>query len=131
MKRLLLILVLFCVAAYTLSASSETVYAVIQNGVVVNTIVASQSFVDANYPGSPRIDGITPQPGIGWGYDGTTWTAPQTFAIVTSGVVTQVVTGLPATISAEYPGAIRIDTIKPMPAVGWTYDGTTFTAPSK
>jgi hypothetical protein len=113
------------------SASAETIYAVVTNGVVVYTIVANQSFVDANYPGSRRIDGITPQPGIGWDYDGTTWAAPQTFAVVTGGVVTQVVTGLPATISEQYPGAIRIDTIKPMPAVGWTYDGTTFTAPSK
>jgi hypothetical protein len=31
----------------------------------------------------------------------------------------------------HHPGAIRIDAIKPMPAVGWTYDGTTFTAPPK
>jgi|GEM_PF-3517146 len=131
MKHFFLSLFLLCATTCTLSASSEMVYAVIQNGVVVNTIVASQPFVDANYPGSPRIDTITPQPGIGWGYDGTTWTAPQTFAIVTSGVVTQVVTGLASKVLAQYPGAIRIDTLNPMPAVGWTYDGTTFTAPAK
>ena len=104
-----------------LSVPSEIVYAVIQNGGVVNTIVVSQSFVDANYPSSPRIDGIAPQPGIGRGYDGSTWTAAQTFAIVTDGVVTQVVIGQPV----QYPGAIRIDTLHPMPAAGWTYDGTT------
>jgi hypothetical protein len=63
--------------------------------------------------------------------DEATWTAPQTFAVVASGAVTRVVTGLPATISAQYPGAIRIDKLNPVPDVGWTYDGTTFTAPSK
>jgi len=51
---------------------------------------------------------------IGTGMTAVTWTAPQTFAIVTSGVVNQVVTGLPATISAQYPGAICVDTIKPI-----------------
>jgi len=130
MRLIHMALLLFAPALVAVSANAP-VFAVIQSGVVVNTIVASQSFGDAHYPGSPRIDTITPQPGIGWGYDGTTWTAPQTFAVVVAGVVTQVVTGLPATISAQYSGAIRIDTIKPVPAVGWTYDGTTFTAPSK
>jgi hypothetical protein len=123
---LLVLLVAFCAMA-----ESETVYAVIQDGVVTNTIVADQAFIDRHYPGSPRIDNVTPQPGIGWGYDGATWTAPQTFAIVTSGVVTQVVTGLPSTISTQYPGAIRIDTLTPVPGVGWTYDGSTFAPPSK
>jgi hypothetical protein len=123
---LLVLVVAFCAVA-----ASETVYAVIQDGVVTNTIVADQTFIDQHYPGTPRIDNVAPQPGIGWGFDGTTWTAPQTFAVVTSGVVTQVVTGLPAKISAQYPGAIRIDNLNPMPGVGWTYDGSTFTAPSK
>ena len=123
---LLVLLVAFCAMA-----ASETVYAVIQDGVVTNTVVADQAFIDQHYPGSQRIDNVTPQPGIGWGFDGTTWTAPQAFAVVTSGVVTQVVTGLPAKISAQYPGAIRIDNRNPMPGVGWTYDGSTFTAPSK
>ena len=123
---LLVLVVAFCAVA-----ASETVYAVIQDGVVTNTIVADQTFIDQHYPGSPRIDNVTPQPGIGWGFDDTTWTAPQAFAVVTSGVVTQVVTGLPAKISAQYPGAIRIDNLNPMPGVGWTYDGSTFTAPAK
>jgi hypothetical protein len=124
---LLLLLAGFC----SMAASEETVYAVIQNGVVTNTIVAEQPFIDQHYPGSPRIDNVTPQPGIGWGYDGATWTAPQTFAVVAGGIVAQVVTGLPSKISAQYPGAIRIDNLNPMPGVGWTYDGSTFTAPSK
>jgi hypothetical protein len=123
---LLALLVAFCAMA-----ASETVYAVIQDGLVTNTIVAEQAFIDQHYPGSPRIDNVTPQPGIGWGYDGTTWTAPQTFAVVAVGIVAQVVTGLPSKISAQYPGAIRIDTLNPMPGIGWTYDGSTFTAPSK
>jgi hypothetical protein len=123
---LLLLLVGLCAMA-----ASETVYAVIQDGVVTNTVVADQAFIDQHYPGSPRIDNVTPQPGIGWGFDGTTWTAPQAFAVVTSGVVTQVVTGLPSKISLQYPGAIRIDNLNPMPGVGWTYDGSTFTPPSK
>ena len=123
---LLVFLVAFCAMA-----ASETVYAVIQDGVVTNTIVADQAFIDQYYPGSPRIDNVAPQPGIGWGYDGTTWTAPQTFAVVTAGTVTQVATGLPSKISTQYPGSIRIDNLNPMPGVGWTYDGSTFAPPSK
>jgi hypothetical protein len=123
---LLLLLVAFCAMA-----ASETVYAVLEDGVVTNTVVADQAFIDQHYPGSPRIDNVTPQPGIGWGFDGTSWTAPQAFAVVTSGVVTQVVTGLPSKISEQYPGAVRIDNLNPMPGVGWTYDGSTFTPPSK
>ena len=131
MKQHLLILVLFCLTAGLLPASSETVYAVIQDGVVVNTIVADQAFIDQHYPGAPRIDNVTPQPGIGWGYDGTTWTAPQTFAVVAAGVVTQIVSGLPSKIGVQYPGAIRIDNLSPMPELGWSYDGNTFTAPAQ
>ena len=123
---LLVLLVAFCAMA-----ASKTVYAVIQDGVVTNTVVADQAFIDQHYPGSPRIDNVTPQPGIGWGYDGSTWTAPQTFGIVTAGTVTQVVTGLPSKIGVQYPGAIRIDTLNPMPGVVWTYDGSTFAPPSK
>jgi hypothetical protein len=121
---------LVLLAASCAMAASETVYAVIQGGVVTNTIVADQAFIDQYYPGSPRIDNVTPQPGIGWGSDGATWTAPQAFAVVKSGVVNQVVTGLPAKISAQYPSAIRIDNLAPVPAVGWTYDGSTFAPPS-
>jgi hypothetical protein len=123
---LLVLLVAFCAMA-----KSETVYAVIEDGVVTNTVVADQAFMDQHYPGSPRIDNVTPQPGIGWGYDGVTWTAPQTFAIVTAGTVAQVVTVLPSKIGVQYPGAIRIDNLNPMPVVGWTYDGSTFAPPSK
>jgi len=122
---LLVLLMPFCAMA-----ASETVYAVIQDGVVINTIVADQAFIDQHYPGSPRIDNVTPQPGIGWGYDGATWTAPQTFAIVSAGTVAQVVTGLPSKIGVQYPGAIRIDNLNPMPEVGWTHDGSTFAPPS-
>jgi hypothetical protein len=122
---------LFLLVAFCAMAASETVYAVIQDGVVTNTVVADQTFIDQHYPGAPRIDNVAPQPGIGWGYDGTTWTAPQTFAIVALGVVTQVVTGLPSTISTQYPGAIRIDNLNPMPCIGWTYYGSTFAPPSK
>jgi hypothetical protein len=65
------------------------------------TILTSQSLVDTNYPGSPRTDAIAPQLGIGCGYDRTNWTAPPTFAIVTGGEVTQVVTRLAPKVLAR------------------------------
>lgn len=51
-------------------------YAVISNSIVTDVLVADQSFIDSYYPGSPQIDGLDPQPGIGWGYDGTNFTPP-------------------------------------------------------
>ena len=51
-------------------------FAIIENGVVVNVIVADQTFIDTYFPGSPRIDNLNPDPGIGWSYDGVTFTKP-------------------------------------------------------
>lgn len=51
-------------------------YAVISNGVCVTVIVADADFAAAHFPGAIDIDTVSPRPGIGWSYDGTTWTAP-------------------------------------------------------
>jgi hypothetical protein len=53
------------------------VYAVIQNGVVVNTILAT-----AKDEQDPQfmwviITNLSPQPGIGWSFDGLNFTAPE------------------------------------------------------
>ncbi len=42
-------------------------YAIIQDGTVVNVIVADAGFVAIYYPDSVRIDNVSPKPGIGWG----------------------------------------------------------------
>ena len=54
----------------------EQIYAIIQNNLVVNTIVADQEFIDTAYPGSPRIDQLDPHPGIGWSYENGVFTPP-------------------------------------------------------
>lgn len=45
------------------------IFAVIENGLVVNTILADQDFVDKVYPDAVEITDIDPQPAIGWTYD--------------------------------------------------------------
>ncbi len=45
-------------------------FAIVENGVVVNIIVATRHFVAAHLPDAISIEGITPQPGIGWRYEG-------------------------------------------------------------
>ena len=46
------------------------VVAIIENGIVANVIVADE------WPGGVRIEHLDPRPGIGWAYDGQTFTAP-------------------------------------------------------
>lgn len=48
-------------------------YAIIENGVVVNVIVVDG---DCSCPGAVRIDTLDPVPGVGWGYDGATFSMP-------------------------------------------------------
>lgn len=49
------------------------IYAIIDNGEVINTIVVDG---ECSCPGSVRIDELVPVPGIGWSYDGETFTMP-------------------------------------------------------
>lgn len=58
----------------------EIIYALISNGVVQNIIVADANFIagiSANWQHCVRIDQLDPVPGIGWSYDGATFTPPQ------------------------------------------------------
>jgi hypothetical protein len=55
----------------------EQTHAVVENGFVVNVVVADQAFMDKWYPGSVDITGMDPMPGIGWAYDGTTFKPPE------------------------------------------------------
>lgn len=48
----------------------ETIYAIIESGVVVNCIVADE------WPGGVNITALDPRPGIGWTYDGQVFAAP-------------------------------------------------------
>jgi hypothetical protein len=52
------------------------IYALIQNGIVVNTVNAQST--DTQDPTYIWVDitTISPQPGIGWNYNGTVFTAP-------------------------------------------------------
>jgi hypothetical protein len=51
-------------------------YAIIVGEIVANVIVADASFVATSAPGAIRIDNISPVPGIGWKYSGSTFTPP-------------------------------------------------------
>ena len=46
------------------------IVAIIENGIVSNVIVGDE------WPGGVRIEHLDPRPGIGWAYDGETFTAP-------------------------------------------------------
>lgn len=57
-------------------------YADVDDGVCVNVIIADESFRDAFSEAFPEhemigpIDDLDPEPGIGWVYDGKTWSRP-------------------------------------------------------
>lgn len=45
------------------------IFAVIENGLVVNTIIADQDFIDKVYPDAVDITELDLKPEIGWTYD--------------------------------------------------------------
>jgi len=49
-------------------------FAIVENKIVINTIEATQSFVDEHYPNAINIDEIIA--GIGWTYDKGKFVAP-------------------------------------------------------
>jgi len=55
------------------------IYAIIKNGLVVNTIIADESFAAAiknEYDFVIRVDQLDPQPGLTWTYVDGIFTAP-------------------------------------------------------
>ncbi len=90
-----------------------SVYAEITNGTVTNTVISDPTH--AATQGWVLIDGITPQPSIGWGYDGKTFTAPppptptpQEAALAT---VAQLAASLPGHIAQATTDAAAIKTL--------------------
>ena len=59
---------------------ADTIYAQVLSGVVVNTIVLNDpTLIDvftAGFDALINITSLDPQPSIGWGYDGTNFSAP-------------------------------------------------------
>lgn len=49
-------------------------YAIIENDIVINIIVANQEFVDQYYPAAINVDGV--DCGIGWSYIDGEYIAP-------------------------------------------------------
>ena len=49
-------------------------WAILENGIVVNIIVADESFIEIHFPNAVNITDTTA--GIGWTYDGEVFTAP-------------------------------------------------------
>lgn len=55
------------------------IYALIKSGIVENTIIADEGFIAmiaSEWDHCVRVDEMDPQPGIGWSYDGSVFTAP-------------------------------------------------------
>jgi hypothetical protein len=52
------------------------IFAIIENGLVINTIIADQDFVDKVYPDAVEITELNPRPAISWTYDGSQFIAP-------------------------------------------------------
>lgn len=50
------------------------IYAIIENGIVINTIVADEKFIKKNFPDAIDITDLNV--GINWLYDGAVFTAP-------------------------------------------------------
>jgi hypothetical protein len=58
---------------------TERVFAVIDNAIVSNTIVADEQFASLIRPEHEdviEVTDMTPRPGIGWGYDGSEFVNP-------------------------------------------------------
>lgn len=51
-------------------------FAVVEAGACVNVAVCDDPDFAATQGWIGPLDGLTPQPGIGWAFDGTNWTAP-------------------------------------------------------
>jgi len=49
-----------------------TTYAIIENGKVINTIIADQDFIDAAFPGAVELLEGTSTAGIDWDYNSET-----------------------------------------------------------
>jgi hypothetical protein len=57
----------------------------------------------------------------------------QVWAVIVSGVVINVVTAVEETAligAPEGASAVRIDTVSPVPGIGWSYDGEDFAEPA-
>ena len=54
----------------------ENIYASINNGVVTNTFIGTESFVNSYYPDAIRIDTLQEVPSIGWTYENGLFYAP-------------------------------------------------------
>lgn len=52
------------------------IFAIIENGLVINAIVADQDFVDKFYPDAIDITDLEPRPSIGWTYEKKKFIAP-------------------------------------------------------
>jgi len=56
------------------------IYAQISGGVIVNTLVLDDltylPLFEAGFDYCLQVDNLTPQPGIGWTYDGTNFYSP-------------------------------------------------------
>lgn len=52
-----------------------------------------------------------------------------TFAIITASIVTNVIVSDANFVAINYPTAVRIDALWPVPGIGWHYDGSAFTRP--
>lgn len=52
------------------------------------------------------------------------------YAIITNGVVSNCLDSSDPNFITEFPGAIRVDQLNPVPGIGYTYANGTFTAPA-
>jgi hypothetical protein len=76
-----------------------------------------------------QIDYVYPQPGIGWGFDGTAFYRMLTLALVLNNTVVSVIQNNSTflfTQAMAYQAVVDVTTMNPQPTVGWLYnlDGT-------
>lgn len=121
------------------------VFAQIMNGQVVNAIALSDTTLLDNFRHDPvsgipydyviQIDYVYPQPGIGWGFDGTAFYRKLTLALVMNNVVVSVIPNNSTFLSTQamaFQAVVDITTMSPQPAIGWLYnlDGTLSAPPT-
>lgn len=113
------------------------------NGQIVNTIILNDTTMLDNFRNDPisgnpydyviQIDYAYPQPGIGWGFDGTAFYRRLTLALVMNNVVIAVIPNTSTFMSNQapsYQAVIDVTAMSPQPTVGWLYNSdSTLSAP--
>jgi hypothetical protein len=111
-------------------------YALVKNGIVENVISAEQEFINqiqSQWDECIDVTSLETKPGIGWLYADSEFENPiKNYARINSNLVEQLYwlhNNNLAGEQAQNQFVVLIEGVDPTPEVGWSYDGSSFSAP--